>query len=120
MRGICFNGTKGLECGCNGWIIFDWCDGCIGCVVGRSGNRGCGCRLGRTGIFCVPITFIPTVVQIGIVVIVCVGWYRGGCNGCCSTGGRLGKEELIVFALGLFGEGFDRTSSSTAGKNSMV
>ena len=37
----------------------------IGCLVGRCGGAGCECRLGcTTCVLCVPITFIPTVIQI--------------------------------------------------------
>ena len=81
----------------------------MGCLVGRSGNNtGCGCRIGRTGILCVPRTYYF--------------YSNGGANmhhdhhslrsvrwyGYDISIGRLQKEELIIFALGLIGKGFDR------------
>ena len=73
----------------------------------RSG--GCGCRLGctgtdRIGIF-VRVGLIPSMAQEGIVIIIfCVPRSRGGWY---HTSGRLGKEERIIFVLGLIGKGLD-------------
>ena len=74
----------------------------------------CDCRLG-----CSLVLFasMPSVGKIRIMIIIlCVRRSRRGCYG-YSMSGRLGKEELVVFAFGLIGKFLDRTSSSASGKN---
>ena len=82
VRQASVNGTESFECGSNGRVILDF-DGCIGCSFAGSGGGG-GCWLGCTGAGCsriLPITHIPTVVQIRIVIIPCVcSRDRRGCG----------------------------------------
>ena len=71
VRGAGVKGTKGLKCGSNGWIILDQFNGCIGCVVGRSGNVGSDCRLGCTRMLAL-CDMVPSVRQEGVMIIICV------------------------------------------------
>ena len=64
VRGAGVKGTKGLKCGSNGWIILDQFNGCIGCIVGRSGNVGYDCRLGCTGMLAL-CAMVPSVNETG-------------------------------------------------------
>ena len=80
VRGSGVNGTKGLECRSNRWIIFDWYFGycvCYGVAVGG------GCWPICVGTGCIGVLvfvgLIPSTVQEGtMIIILCVRRSGGG------------------------------------------
>ena len=65
------------------------------------------------------VGIIPSMVQEGTVIVICIRKSRRGCYE-YSTIGRLGEKELIVFAFGLVGKLLDRTSSGASGNARMA
>ena len=65
-----------------------------------------------TGVL-VLVGIIPSMVQEGIMIVICIRGGRRGCHGGCVSG-CLRKKEIIVSLLGLSCEGLDRTSSSAS------
>ena len=111
MRGSGVKGTHGLECGSNGRIILGDEEALVFC----SSLRGRGLVRVYGGFVFVGI--IPSMLQEGIMIVICIhSKGRRGCYEGCTIG-LLRKEEIVVSLLGLFGKFLDRTSGGASGEN---
>ena len=112
MRGAGVKGTHGLECGSNGRIILSYEETLVFCTS----LLGLG-LVQVYGGFVVFVGIIPSMLQEGIMIVICIHGRGGrGCYGGCMRG-LLRKKEIIAFSFGLVGKFLDRTSGGASSKN---